>query len=302
MNRRKLMLLIFSFYYWVCRKPKAVALVQNPICVSPLSHAPLLPRQQRCFRLTRLQYMQTRCSTAPKSLCCLLHNRHSRQSFAYDMTSLCMLQNHATHLLPSPRPSANHVQVLLSVWQGRERTWDERVLLGATLQGHGWPHIAKRSVERFDFHFQRRWPACGQCHYCWPLLDKVTDDGAYHPALVLWSLHSFFFSSSTSPPLGGSRAFLLPPALRRVQITYLWHLRANGRKKKRLGERTAVWLSLPVSFDLTPSPSLTHYRCGLSLSLSLMFSPLLASPLAPDAAQTPACYRDPAEAFRCHRY
>lgn len=123
------------------------------------------------------------------------------QTYVYDMTSLCMFQNHATHLLPSPRPSANHVQVLLS---GRAATAPgmKESPRGNNLQWHSWPRMAKRSVEWFDFHFQRRWPACGQSHHCWPLLDKVTEYGTYHPALVLWSLHTVLFFFLALLPLG----------------------------------------------------------------------------------------------------
>lgn len=154
--------------------------------------------------------MQTCCSTIPQYLLCL------HKSFAYNMTTPLHAGNHTTHLLAaclsrndfsphlSPHPSGEHVQVLCLA----ECFWDDRPI-GA--QPSDWPHVPK-SVELFEFYFQRFWPAGGQCHYFWPLLDE----GHWlwnAPAMpcFLWShrsLHTSLGSSfSGTPPCGFVKSF-----------------------------------------------------------------------------------------------
>lgn len=128
--------------------------------------------------------MQTCCSTIPQYLLCL------HKSFAYNMTTPLHAGNHTTHLLApcisrndcsphlSPHPSGDHVQVhcLANCF------WDDR---RRGTQPSDWPHISK-SVELFDFHCQRFWPASGQCHYFWPLLDGVIDYEMHQPCSAFY--------------------------------------------------------------------------------------------------------------------
>lgn len=87
------------------------------------------------------------------------------------------LTDHNICRLAAPTPQSiwstytNHVQVLCLT--------EPRVFLRwhtsrDTTPGRSRPPVAT-TVEWFDFHAKRVEPACGHCHHCWPLLDKVAD-------------------------------------------------------------------------------------------------------------------------------
>lgn len=175
-----------------------------------LSHAPLLPASNVVSGFPDHSICR-RAAPPPQSICSTYIHTIALHRTWQLVCALQIMQHISCHhrsLHSSPHPSGSHMQVLrlteLQVFLGWQTSVD-------ATSGNSWPHAA-RSVELFDSHFQRYWPACCHCHYCWPLLDKVTDYGMHWPCygsmITPQTPHTPHFSS-TLPQ--GLLPFYFPP-------------------------------------------------------------------------------------------
>lgn len=236
--------------------------------------------------------MQTCSFTTSMYLAYLYHTIHTTDS-TYNMTVPLDAPNQTTYLYLSATLHSTHRHTRLEttrsylVWQSSKSLWHDK-LLGTQPLATVDPTYT-RSVELFDFHLQKCWPAQGQCHYSWPLLNKVTDYGMHQPSpgfmITSQTTHTsllLIFLHSIPGICGATQAFLFTPAPWSAQINYFWHLMANSRKKEW---KKAVWLFLPLSSAYFQPPSSTHYCTPIWTHSLCMFSSHLALPLAPAAAQ-----------------
>lgn len=295
-------------FYWIyshysvlvsLSKPKAVALVQTSICVCSLCLMLLCSQPAMSFQAYQTTIYADLLLHRPKVSA--LPTITLQLCIERDDSSAC---SKSCNISPAVTVRRTHRHTRLettcrcSVWQSCKCFWDDG------LQPLGTADLT--SVELFDFHSR---PACGQCRYCWPLLGKVTDYGMHLPRygcmIRSQTPHgtSLLIFQALFP---GDSSLSVCPCSTKSSNQLLLTSKGKHQKKGIQSERKTVWISLPLSFAYFLFPSLTHYRA--STWSPSMFSSLLASPLAPDAAQITGPDPDssmlqrPSWGFWCHRY